>query len=71
MIICVFCFMWNDRKRKKRYIALQQELTQKRVDTMLLKEEKTSEPNQEHINKKNVRFAGTTVAIMYIHVSNH
>ena len=44
--------MWNDRKRKKRYIALQQELTQKRVDTMLLKEEKTSEPNQEHINKK-------------------
>ena len=52
MIICVFCFMWNDRKRKKRYIALQQELTQKRVDTMLLKEEKTSEPNQEHINKK-------------------
>ena len=51
-IICIFCFMWNDRKRKKRYIALQQELTQKRVDTMLLKEEKTSEPNQEHINKK-------------------
>ena len=39
-IICIFCFMWNDRKRKKRYIALQQELTQKRVDTMLLKEEK-------------------------------
>ena len=20
-IICIFCFMWNDRKRKKRYIA--------------------------------------------------
>ncbi|QUT26445.1 Tetratricopeptide repeat protein [Bacteroides xylanisolvens] len=42
MIICVFCFMWNDRKRKKRFIALQRELTQKRVDTMLLKEEEAS-----------------------------
>lgn len=51
MIICVFCFMWNDRKRKKRYIALQHELTQKRVDTMLLKEEEVSESNREHINK--------------------
>ena len=46
-IICVFCFMWNDRRRKKRYIALQQELTQKRVDTMLLKEE-SSASNKEH-----------------------
>lgn len=53
-IICIFCFMWNDRKRKKRYIALQQELTQKRVDTMLLKEEKTSEPNQEHIKRSSI-----------------
>lgn len=53
MIICVFGFMWNDRKRKKRYITLQQELTQKRVDTMLLKEEETSsESNKEHVNKK-------------------
>lgn len=52
MIICVFCFMWNDRKRKKHYIALQRELTQKRVDTMLLKEEELSESNKEHIDKK-------------------
>ena len=52
MIICVFCFMWNDRKRKKHYIALQHELTPKRVDTMLLKEEELSESNKEHIDKK-------------------
>ena len=52
MIICVFCFMWNDRKRKKHYIALQHELTQKRVDTMLLKEEELSESNKEHMDKK-------------------
>lgn len=52
MIICVFCFMWNDIKRKKHYIALQHELTQKRVDTMLLKEEELSESNKEHIDKK-------------------
>ena len=52
MIICVFCFMWNDRKRKKRYIALQRELTQKRVDTMLLKEEEVSESNKEDLDKK-------------------
>ena len=52
MIICVFCFMWNDRKRKKRYIALQRELTQNRVDTMLLKEEEVSESDKEHIDKK-------------------
>ena len=52
MIICVFCFMWNDRKRNKHYIALQHELTQKRVDTMLLKEEELSESNKEHIDKK-------------------
>lgn len=31
MVVCVFYFMWNDRKRKKHYIALQHELTQKRV----------------------------------------
>ena len=52
MIICVFCFMWNDRKRKKYYIALQHELTQKRVDTMLLKDEEVSGSNKEHIDKK-------------------
>lgn len=52
MIICVFCFMWNDRKRKKRYIALQRELTQNRVDIMLLKEEEVSETNKEDLDKK-------------------
>lgn len=52
MVVCVFCFMWNDRKRKKHYIALQHELTQKRVDTMLLKEEEVSESNKEDLNKK-------------------
>lgn len=53
MIICIFCFMWNDRRRKKRYIALQDELTQNRVDNMLLKEEEISESNNaEDINKK-------------------
>ena len=52
MISCVFCFMWNDRKRKKRYIALQRELTQNRVDTMLLKEEEVSETNKEDLDKK-------------------
>jgi len=46
MVVCVFYFMWNDRKRKKHYIALQHELTQKRVDTMLLKEEEVSESNK-------------------------
>lgn len=52
MIACVFYFMWNDRKRKKHYIALQQELTQKRVDTMKLKEEEASVSNKEDINRK-------------------
>ena len=52
LITAFSCFMWNDRKRKKHYIALQHELTQKRVDTMLLKEEELSESNKEHIDKK-------------------
>ena len=52
MVVCVFYFMWNDRKRKNHYIALQHELTQKRVDTMLLKEEEASESNKEDLNKK-------------------
>ena len=52
MVICIFWFMWNDRRRKKYYIDLQHELTQKRVDTMLLREEEVSESNKEHINKK-------------------
>lgn len=56
MIICVFCFMWNDRKRKKRYIALQRELTQNRVDTMLLKEEEISETNKEDLDKKRLKL---------------
>lgn len=57
MVICIFCFMWNDRKRKKQYIALQRELTQKRVDSMLLKEEESSESNKEHIDKKRSELA--------------
>ena len=52
MVVCVFYFMWNDRKRKKHYIALQHELTQKRVDTMLLKEEEVSESNKPKIRKQ-------------------
>ncbi|MFT0521739.1 tetratricopeptide repeat protein [Bacteroides thetaiotaomicron] len=47
----VFFFMWNDRRRKKRYIALQKELMQKRVDTMELREEKAMESEEEHISK--------------------
>lgn len=54
MIILVFCFMWIDRKRKKRYIDLQKELNQKRIDTVLLNEEETSESDQESINKMKV-----------------
>lgn len=56
MVICVFYFMWNDRKRKKYYIALQHGLTQKRVDAMLLKEEEVSELNKEHIDKKRLEL---------------
>lgn len=48
VILCVFIFLWKDMKRKKYYIALQHELTQKRIDTMLLKEE----DNKEDVNKK-------------------
>lgn len=47
----IFFFMWNDRRRKKRYIALQRELMQKRVDTMELREEKALESEDERINK--------------------
>lgn len=53
LIISVFCIMWIDRKRKKRYINLQKELNQKRVDTVLLNEEETSRFDQELINKMN------------------
>lgn len=51
MVMCIFYFMLSDRKRKKHYIALQHELTQKRVDTILLKEE-AFESNIEDLNKK-------------------
>lgn len=50
VLACIFWLMLNDRKRKKRYIALQQELTQTRVDTMLLKEEQVSESSE--VSKK-------------------
>lgn len=51
IIISVFCFMWIDRKRKKRYIDLKKELNQNRVDTVLLNEEESSISDQESINK--------------------
>lgn len=66
MVVCVFYFMWNDRKRKKHYIALQHELTQKRVDTMLLKEEEVSESNKEDLNKKRSELTERQDSIMYI-----
>lgn len=64
MIICVFCFMWNDRKRKKRFIALQRELTQKRVDTMLLKEEEASESNKEDLDKKRSELTEQCISVL-------
>lgn len=71
MIICLFLFLWNDRKRKKYYIALQHELNQKRIDTMLLKEETFSGSNKEDINKKLSELERGATAIMYICFSNH
>lgn len=44
--ISSFLLLWNDRKRKKRFIALQQELVQKRVEAMLLIKEKTLESDE-------------------------
>lgn len=52
IIISAFCFMWIDRKRKKRYIDLQKGLNQNRVDTVLLDEEKTPEIDLKSINEK-------------------
>lgn len=52
IIVCVFIFLWNDRKRKQYYIVLQHELTQKRVDGMLLKEEETSGIDKKEVDKK-------------------
>lgn len=66
MVVCVFYFMWNDRKRKKHYIALQHELTQKRVDTMLLKEEEVSESNKEDLNKKRSELTERQIQLWYI-----
>lgn len=43
-------FLWIDRSRKKHYILLQQELVQNRVDTMLLREIKIAESEEERIN---------------------
>lgn len=49
MIVGGFLFLWNDRRRKKHYIALQQDLLQKRVDVMLLSGENMSK--ETHINQ--------------------
>ncbi|WP_294473381.1 hypothetical protein [uncultured Bacteroides sp.] len=51
LIISSFCIMWIDRKRKKRYIDLQKELNQNRVNTMLLDEKESSMSEQESINE--------------------
>lgn len=51
LIISSFCIMWIDRKRKKRYIDLQKELNQNRVNTMLLDEKESSISEQESINE--------------------
>ena|GEM_PF-165659 len=51
IIIGCFWFFWKDRKREKLYIALQQELAQKRVDAMLLKEEVLEKDEKTVINK--------------------
>lgn len=55
IIMCVFGFMLNDRKRKKRIINLQQELNQKRVDVSLLRDE-TSEATDEQIDKRKIEL---------------
>lgn len=44
-------FVWNDARRKKRYIVLQQELVQKRVDAMILINEGVTESEEEHNNR--------------------
>lgn len=49
IIIGGFLFLWNDVRRKKRYIALQQDLLQKRVDVMLLSGEDM--PKETHANQ--------------------
>lgn len=54
LIISGFCIMWIDRKRKKRYIDLQKELSQNRVNTVLLNEKESSMSDQESINEMKI-----------------
>lgn len=54
IILGVFSFMWIDRKRKKRYIDLQKELNQNRVNTVLLNEKESSMSDQESINEMKI-----------------
>lgn len=49
IIISAFIFLWNDRKRKKRYISIQEELGHKRLDAMLLKDN-TLESEEKDLN---------------------
>lgn len=46
VVIVTFWLLWNDRKRKDHYIALQEELASKRVDVMRVKDALDSE--EEH-----------------------
>lgn len=54
VVMSVFSFMWVDRKRKKRYIDLQKELNQNRVNTVLLNEKESSMSDQESINEMKI-----------------
>lgn len=51
IFVGMLTFLWCDRKRKKKYISLQHELVQKRVDVMLLKDE-VKESEHKQINNK-------------------
>lgn len=57
LFVAGFLFLWADRKRKKHYIALQHELTQKRVDVMLLKDADFSESDKEDFDRKKSELA--------------
>lgn len=50
VVVASFWFLWKDRKRKAYYIALQEELKQKRLDVMQLKD--TPEFKEECANDK-------------------
>lgn len=54
IIVGVFLFMWLDKRRKTRYIALQQQLMQSRVDDMQMEEE--SFPNNTRSTNKLPEF---------------